>query len=340
MKTSIFVLTLCLSLILVGASALGQTTYTSTGTGSWSTMTWSPAGTPGATDTVIIGDGHTVTINQAVSVASITVGQGTSGVLTFDGVVARAVTVSGNVTVSTGATFVTQAAGAFTNTLTIGGDLTNNGTFDMSQNGTTLLCTVIFNKAGDQTFSGTPVLNRFRSIVLNKGAKVNRVISSSKVTMAGSQLFFDTLGTWEQTADTLFETSGSQTIGVNGGLTLSGSGTFHMGVNASIVLNGSFTVNTTGAFIMGTGANSFVSNATSTTAFTAGNVYIYGRLTLTGGTGSINGAAIYIDPQSMANLGGILNCFEIGTTMNLTFSSGSVMIVDPNATVGGLGREL
>jgi hypothetical protein len=303
-------------------------------------MTWSPAGTPGATDTVIIGDGHTVTINQAVSVASITVGQGTSGVLTFDGVVARAVTVSGNVTVSTGATFVTQAAGAFTNTQTIGGDLTNNGTFDMSQNGTTLLCTVIFNKAGDQTFSGTPVLNRFRSIVLNKGAKVNRVISSSKVTMAGSQLFFDTLGTWEQTADTLFETSGSQTIGVNGGLTLSGSGTFHMGVNASIVLNGSFTVNTTGAFIMGTGANSFVSNATSTTAFTAGNVYIYGRLTLTGGTGSINGAAIYIDPQSTANLGGTSNCFEIGTTMNLTFSSGSVTIVDPNATVGGSGREL
>ena len=79
---------------------------------------WSPVGTPGVSDDVVIADGHTVTIDQNVSIANLTVGGGTSGILTFDATTNREVRVSGNVTVSTGGTFIVFQA------LTPTGDVT------------------------------------------------------------------------------------------------------------------------------------------------------------------------------------------------------------------------
>jgi hypothetical protein len=81
------------------------TVYTSTTSGNWSAITWSPAGTPGATDDVIIADGTTVTIDTSFTLTNLTVGQGVSGVLTFNQVNWHAVTVTGNVTIATGGTF-------------------------------------------------------------------------------------------------------------------------------------------------------------------------------------------------------------------------------------------
>lgn len=82
------------SIAISKTSIMSVLTYTSTGSGNWSTMAWSPVGTPGSSDYVIIADGHSVTIDQAVSIGNLTVGQGTSGILTFDGVAARAASVS------------------------------------------------------------------------------------------------------------------------------------------------------------------------------------------------------------------------------------------------------
>ena len=335
MKNLVTLTTIAVCIMLLNASVMGQITYTNTTSGSWSTMVWSPAGSPTATDNVVIADGFTVTIDQAVSIANLTVGQGASGILTFDGVAARAVVVSGNLTVSAGGTFITQAAGTFTNTLSIGGDLTNNGTLDMSRNGSTFVCNVTFSKVGDQTISGSGTLTRFRGVTLNKVGVGNRVVASADVTMAGSQLFIFTNGTWEQTAGTLSETSGSQTIAATGALIISGTGNLNMAINGSIAVNGTLTVNTSGTFIMGAGANSVTTVGTPTINFTAGTVTIIGRLTLTLGNTTINGATILIDQQATNNLAATSNAFECSSTGNLTFTSGSVTIVDPN----GLGDD-
>lgn len=341
MKTLVTIVAAALCILLMNPTAWAQTIYTSTADGVWSTMTWSPAGTPGELDDVIIADGNTVTINQAVTIANLTVGQGTSGTLTFDAA-AHAVAVSGNVTVASGATFITQLSGASTHTMSVGGDLTNNGTFDMSRNSSTTVCNVTFTKAGDQTISGAATLTRFRGVTLNKGSVSNRVVSSIDVTMAGSQLFAMTTGTWEQTAGTLSETSGSQTIGSNGALIISGSGSFSMVIAGSWAVNGTLTVNTSGSFSMGSGNNNLTPSATGTVNFTAGTVTIFGRLTLSGGNTTINGATIKIDPQSTNSLTGTSNTFECSGTANLTFSSGSVTLVNPD-TAGAAtrtGRDL
>jgi hypothetical protein len=278
---------------LVAGLAFGQTTYTSTGTGLWSTMTWSPPGTPGVLDNVIIADGNTVTIDGAVSITNLTVGQGTSGILTFDGVAARAVTISGNVTVAAGGIFIVQSSGAFTNTMSIGGDLTNNGTFDMSRASSSTICNVTFNKNGDQGISGTGTLTRFRGVTLNKAS--GKVLCSIDVAIAGSGLFVLTAGTWEQSSGSFKVLTSNQTIGP-GTFILSGSGSYNAyNIASSISVTGTLTVNTTGSLQTGSGNNNVT--VTGTANFSAGTILIWGKLTLNGGTTNITGANISIDPQ-------------------------------------------
>jgi hypothetical protein len=375
----------------------GTVTSNGTGGGNWSIgATWNGGSAPGTTDDAVIADGDLVTIDQAVTVASLTVGGGASGILTFNNVV-HAVTVNGNITVNNGAKFTTgftttgdltitsttianvgstanlvagmgitgtgipaattvtaftvntitlsaaaTASGTgvslaigytVTNTMSIAGDMTNNGTFDMSMGTSTALCNVTFNKTGDQTISGTtPVLTQFRGITLSKSVVGNRVVANINVSMAGSQLFVLTAGTWEQTAGTLAETSGSQSIAAAGSLIISGTGNFNMVIAGSIAVTGNLTVNTSGTFSLGSGNNSITTVTGSTIILTAGTINIYGRLTLTLGTTTINGAAINIYQQSTNLLAATSNAFECSGTANLTFSSGSVTIVDPNGS--------
>ena len=145
---------LSMGLMFVLTFSINATTYTSTATGNWSTQVWSPVGTPGVLDDVVIADGHTVTIDQNVSIANLTVGGGTSGILTFDATNFREVKVSGNVTVSTGGTFI-----VYNNTLTPTGDVTALSN----------VVTNVSSTAGISTFwniSGTGIAGRFNYIGL------------------------------------------------------------------------------------------------------------------------------------------------------------------------------
>lgn len=407
MRNFISILLIALCVVAMSGVAWGAT-ITTTGSGNWSSTTadapWPGGSVPLTTDNVIIADGHTVIIDQNVTVVDLTVGGGTSGTLIFNSVV-HAVTVNGNITVATGGKFVTGlittgdltitsttianvastvgilvgmsisgtgipaattvtafdastitlsaaatasgtgvtltiGAAAATNTLSIAGNITNNGTFDMSQGGSTLICNVTFTKAGDQTISGTtPIITRFRSITLAKTLVGNKVLCSINASFGGASAITFTAGTWEQTANTLSVTSGSQTIGASGALVFSGSGSLNMVIAGSWTVTGSLTVNTSGSFSMGSGNNSITTSGTQTINFTSGTVNIYGRLTLTTGTTVISGANIFIDPQRTNNLGGTSNPFECSGTANLTFSSGSITLVDPIAAAT-TGRDL
>src|SRR5689334_19492547 len=185
-------------LLLCGLTASAQTKYTSTANGNWSTMTWSPVGTPGASDTVVIADNDTVSINTAVTITSLIVGGGTSGQLKFDGAATRQVVISGDLTVNSGASLY----GRLNNqpgqdTLRLAGDLTNNGTFDLFPGGNTAALSntavtcIVFTKVGDQNIqtTGTPVLTRLGRVAFNKGSNTNRVVASINVSIGIGQHF-------------------------------------------------------------------------------------------------------------------------------------------------------
>jgi hypothetical protein len=397
---------LSVSLMFLLTLSINATTYTSTATGNWSTMTWSPVGTPGLLDDVVIADGHTVTIDQNVSIANLTVGGGSSGILTFDATNFREVKVSGNVTVSTGGTFivynntltptgdVTAASNVVTNvsstagistfwnisgtgiaagstisgfdattitmslaaTLTgtavpltirptlkdsiyIGGNLTNNGKFDMSLGSSTTVCNVIFNNTtGNQTISGTTTdTTRFRGVTLAKGAISNKVICSINVTMASTNITF-VAGTWEQNAGRLTTTSGTIGIGTAAGTTfgfsITGSGSAKI---ASNINNwGTLFINTSDSVIVGTGPSKIdLTNAGGVATFKSGTVVVYGKFNLASNSkDTISGANIIIDPKGLTASDYAFRYTSNSGTNAFTFTSGTITILNANGAVG------
>lgn len=390
------------------APALPAATITSTVPGgNWSaTTTWVGGAVPGAADDVIIADGATVTINANITAASLTVGQGVSGILTFDVAAIRKVTVTGNITVAAGGTFIAQipisttgdlgvtstaitnvastagvangmnigtatgiAAGTtiasftantitlslastntiaivgavlnmgYDDTLSIGGNLTNNGTFDMSRGNTAGICHVIFTKTGDQTISGTGTTTRFRSIVLNKAAVANKVIASINVTAAGTPLSL-LAGTWEQNAGRFTATSGSISVGsltaTGCALNIVGSGSVSIFSNLNVY--GTLLVNTTDSLIVGSGASkidlTYIVGAVAT--FTKGTVVVYGKIATAALTATtFNGANVIVDPKGFTTTDYSFRATTgTGGTNPFTFTSGTITIRNPNPTAG------
>jgi hypothetical protein len=161
---------LLLALLL---STIAQFTWAQTCTSNNVNTTWGtaanwtctvPAGNrvPLATDAVTIRNGDTVTINSAAVAASVTIGQGTSGVLRFSSAGSRTLTVGGNITVANGASFIPQATGATlrTHTVTVRGNfVVNGGTVNFrAASGTAHVINTVFARTADntdQTISGT-----------------------------------------------------------------------------------------------------------------------------------------------------------------------------------------
>ncbi|MEO1052050.1 MAG: T9SS type A sorting domain-containing protein [Bacteroidota bacterium] len=149
---------LFLLFLLVSGVSIQAATFYSQGTDNFSTLSnWNtdPGGlgsNPIATDltdgtnTFIIQDGHTITIDQDINVAALTVGTGVSGILTFgNDATARTVTVLGAFDVDVGAT-VNVSNNNATHLATFQGAITNNGTIDLFNSTSQLV---------SSTFSGT-----------------------------------------------------------------------------------------------------------------------------------------------------------------------------------------
>ncbi len=319
------------------------TTYTSTAAGNWSTMVWNPVGVPGLVDNIVIADGHTVTINQAVAVNSIKVGQGTAAAgLAYDLTAGRVVTISGDLTIDTLASF--SASAGTGDTLVLGGNLLNNGTFNVGVSG----FVTKFIKAGDQTVSTTrtPVTTAFRSVILSKGASANKVICSVPINMymgsTGSSGSFTSggtgMGTWEQTAGAI-SANGTHYINANTEMLFSGSGGYSNTGAPFKVAAGKLTVNTTGTFKVGASSSyAFQNDSTSTgiITLTAGNLDL-SKMILQGGTTIINGATVKLNLSNVVS--GANNTFEISKYASFTFSSGSVLIGNPVKTGTGTGGK-
>lgn len=270
--------------------------YRSRQTGSWNTYsTWEASlnGVTGwsmacsaptsAAAAVTILSGHTVTINGNVTAPNLTI----DGILTFDNV-ARTLAVTDYVTVSSLGIFITQAAGGVTHNMSIGGDLTNNGTFDMSRGGATLVCNVTFNKNGNQGVTGTGTTTRFNYISLNMGTSSSNVLDVSPSFFSAAASFLHP------------GAAASPNSLLNGTLKLSGSfsftGTFFKsGANYNIVSTAGIWINNPNVTINGTNDSYDVS----------------GKLTISAGTfnaGTAVGNAVrLLDGSSMTVSGGAVN---------------------------------
>ncbi len=115
---------------------------------------------------------------------------GTGSVLRFMNSTARTVTVANNVTVGAGATFDVATTGtAVANELSIGGNLTNNGTFDMSDGtgASVLRARVTFTSTINATISGTGATTDFNVLRVNKGTSQTPIldVTASALTLSG-----------------------------------------------------------------------------------------------------------------------------------------------------------
>lgn len=166
----------------------------STGAGGpWSlSSTWVGGVVPGTGDDVTIVGGAVVVIDTDATVSNITVGDGTltPGVLTFDPATARSLTVNGDLTISGGASVLTTpSTGTITgHTVTVGGNLTNNGIFDLSTNGNLAGAGLIFKNASNNSFGGGGSMTDIRTITIDKGTALANTLelTASNFTVQGS----------------------------------------------------------------------------------------------------------------------------------------------------------
>jgi len=324
------------ALALMVQTPVSAATCTSNGSGNWSaSSTWTNCngGIPTSSDDVVIASSDTVTLDQDATIASLTV----SGTLSFgNDSNARSLTVSGDISIASGASISSPTSSNANHQLTIGGDLTNNGTFNGQPDSNTEI-QVTFNKDGDQTVSGSGSTT-FSKVTLSKTDASNKVIASMDVTMGSGASDFDPdNGAWEQSAGTLTKTGGSIDIGSNGALIFSGSGNGSVGTTTttggSISCSGYFTMTTSGSVTVGIGNNAVKIHNGGAASLTSGTLNINGNLVLqNGSTTTFNGARIKVDPQGSSNLSGASNnVVRMAREAVVTMSSGSITIVDPLA---------
>lgn len=307
----------------------------------WVAAASAPTGITAQNNNVNIRAPNTCTFDAAAAVTwgSLTVNgaaAGAGGTLSFNNGGVRTLTVSGNVTINSGTAangsiVVAGTATPRTHSFTIGGNLTNNGTFTMVSGGR--VANVTFNQNGNQTVSGTGTTT-FNQITLNMGAsKANMLDVQSVITMAvaaGTQTLMLTNGTFRlSSASTITPFGGSVTIAGTAGYSLnSASAVSNWGTAGSLTVNGDLTV-TNGTMTVGGTNNSIAVGATGSLSLSGGQINVArlqantlgGAVTIAGGTFSIpSGGTVNTAVNAI---------FEMtGATFSMT--NGTVSIASPN----------
>jgi hypothetical protein len=324
-----------------GNSESGSTAISSVNSGNWSTPSvWSGGAVPGPSHSVIISAGHTVTIDGNVASSLLSV----NGILQFDNVAGRTLTVVDNLTINTGGHVRASApftSGSTAQTILLGGSFTNNGTLSARVSGSSSGnrdAAVIFNGNGPSAISGTAATSFFMLTMnmASSSATLTPNMNVGFVTNVANALTL-TRGTWVQSTAMTSTPNVNITVDANSALSISGEGSFGTGA-ASLLVNGSLNVSG-GSLIVGNGNNRLEVLGAGSASFDGGTVTIGGRLTLSGGSTTINGTDIRLNPRGSTTLGGASNVFEAASAASLTMTGGSITIVNPKA-VTSTGREI
>ena len=200
-KLSLFLLVA----LLISTTSQATTYYSKTSGGNWNTAaSWSTvgygnvtnAGTfPQAGDIANIGDGYTIFINTAISCATINVGQGVSGLLEFKSTSNYTLTVSGNITVNTGAKLWYNTAINRTHQINLAGNFTNYGIVDFYVVAGQIV-NLTFNSTTNSQVIGTGTWD-LNTVALNKTTSIATSLTISSASFeSGIKTFIATYGTY------------------------------------------------------------------------------------------------------------------------------------------------
>jgi hypothetical protein len=170
--------------------------------GNWSSpSTWIGGGVPTDADNVTITAGATVTVDTGAVAANVTVGTtggltgakgfrtegGSPAMLTFEETTGRTLTIANNLTIETDGDFSTGSGSANAHMVSIGGNLTNNGTLDLSTNGGLAGAAINFTGASSATFGGTGAVTDIFRILMGKSSSNSTIeLTVSNFTVNGS----------------------------------------------------------------------------------------------------------------------------------------------------------
>ncbi|MFI5148671.1 MAG: T9SS type A sorting domain-containing protein [Bacteroidia bacterium] len=276
--------------------------------GNWNTaLTWNPIGVPALGDNVTIASGNTVTLDGTNNCNSLTI----NGTLKMgSNTTARSLTVSTNITVNSSGLLEANPSFAATHTLSIGGNLTNNGNINLAPNATSL-CNTIFTQNGNVTLSGTGISNKFNRITINLGSSINNILDITSTNFSAATNFLiltnGTLRISTINAVNVNAFSAAGSIGTTCGLILNSSTAIVNTTGGSTTLSGQLTINS-GTLNIGNALNN--------------------DLLCTGGTFSINGGAVVIAGKYYVP--------NTSTLANFTMTTGTLTLATVGSNVAGI----
>jgi len=325
--------------LAANAPAVFAATVTSVATGLWNNPATWDTGVPVSTDDVVIGAGTTVDINVTpLTMNSLTV----NGTLEYDATL-RAVTVTTNVYIAPGGTLQTNPAGAQTgHTLSVGGNLTNDGTLDLSTSANTSGARLTFTGAASNTFSGVGATTDLRTLTINKGTSQANILEITTAALSvqgtvvdGTPMAFLTItnGTLKMSGSFAFAgrtfTSGSFSIPANGGFWLNNPNYTVSAASGNPTVNGLLRISQ-GTLNIGTAASNsmgFGNNAVVT--IEGGAINVAGRFGVNAPTNNVTysqtGGVITV--CTLSNTSTTLASFDLGmgTGPDVVMSGGTII---------------
>ncbi|HET9325178.1 MAG TPA: T9SS type A sorting domain-containing protein [Candidatus Eisenbacteria bacterium] len=333
------------SLCALSANAFAAT-VTSVANGGWNNPATWDTGVPVATDDVVIGVGTTVTINTTpITIGSLRV----EGLLEYDATV-RSLTVTTNLSISPGGILQTNPVGVQTgHNLIVGGNLTNDGTLDLSTSSNTSGARLTFTGAASRTFSGTGPTTDLRTLTINKGTSnanileiATSVLSVQGTVVDGAPMAFLTItngtlkisGTFPMAGRT---SSGGLFIPATGGFWLNNPNYIVSGQAGNGTVNGLLRISQ-GTLNVGTAANNsiaFGNNAVVTVE--GGAINVTGRFGVGAPTNNLaytqTGGVITV--CTISNNSATLASFDLGQGLgpDVDMSGGTVIIRNSSSGV-------
>ncbi len=316
------------------------TLNTSLGTGLWSSPgNWSTGIVPTGSDAVTIASGTTVTIDTAAVAYSVAL----AGTLQFEQTTARTLTVATDITVQSGATLQSNPASTQTgHTLSIGNNLTNNGTLDFSTNANAAGAIIAFTGPGNTTFGGSGGTTNVRQITINKGTTSSSILELMPSNFTVRGVTTDTVaGGWLALTNGTIKVSGTfigasrtfstaaYTIPLSAGFWLNNPNYTVAGQAGSPTSNGLLRISQ-GTFNIGTSTDNAMGFSTgSSTVIDGGSVNAAGRFGVAA-AGNVISYAQSAGTVTVCTSGNTsaLGSFDLGTgvTSNIAISGGTIVI--------------
>ena len=366
-STNTFWLLMILSILAF--AKINAATFYSQGTGSFSSLSnWNSLASGGGSNPIaadltsgtqnfIVKDGHTVTIDQNITINQLTVGQGATGGLYVGDATSRTVTLNGALIVNAGASVLTGIS-TVTHNITFKAAITNNGTIDLFSD-YTMFTNSTFNSVSAIAVGGSGLYN-FMGVALTGTTTINLTSSvyilgavsiATGCTINDGNLTQYVAGDWTETGTG--QRTGNGTIEFIGGnfttipvqsITLNSAVTFNnwkingssetVILNGPVITNGNFTVDGNSSVLCTNGSNHSI----------AGNftVVIGSSYSQTAGTLTFNGSTTQNINVSFSSFNAItFSNGGIGNPKNITgdLLATGIVTINVGAAVEGSGNH-